>query len=58
MRDAVNGSDHRHLYRWSGWAITQESTTHRQVDSKTIEYEAILQPGEEKAITYAARYTW
>ena len=47
-----------HLYRWSGWAITQESTPHRQVDSKTIEYEVTLRPDEERAITYAAHYTW
>jgi hypothetical protein len=47
-----------HLYRWSNWAITQESAAHRQVDSKTIEYEVTLQPDEEKTVTYTAHYTW
>jgi hypothetical protein len=47
-----------HLYRWSNWAITQESATHRQVDGKTIEYEVTLQPDEEKTLTYTAHYTW
>jgi hypothetical protein len=47
-----------HLYRWSNWAITQESATHRQTDSKTIEYEITLQPDEEKTLTYTAHYTW
>jgi hypothetical protein len=47
-----------HLYRWSNWAITQESSTHRQVDSKTIEYEVTLRPDEERTLTYTAHYTW
>jgi len=47
-----------HLYRWTNWAITQESDAHRQVDSRTIEYEVTLQPDEEKTLTYTAHYTW
>ena len=47
-----------HLYRWSTWVITEESATHRQVDSKTIEYTETLQPDEEKVLTYAVHYTW
>lgn len=47
-----------HLFRWSNWVITQESATHRQTDSKTIEYEVTLQPDEEKTLTYTAHYTW
>ncbi|MGA2144756.1 MAG: hypothetical protein ABSH49_07325 [Bryobacteraceae bacterium] len=47
-----------HLYRWSTWVITQESSPHRQTDSRTIEYEVTLQPDEEKTLTYTAHYTW
>ena len=47
-----------HLYRWSNWVITQESAQHRQVDSRTIEYELTLQPDEEKTLIYTAHYTW
>jgi hypothetical protein len=47
-----------HLYRWATWAVTQESARHRQVDSKTIEYEVTLGPDEEKTLTYTAHYTW
>ena len=47
-----------HLYRWSTWVITRESIPHRQVDSKTMEYEVTLAPDEEKTITYTAHYTW
>ena len=47
-----------HLYRWSTWTITQESSAHRQADSRTIEYEVTLQPNEERTLTYTAHYTW
>jgi hypothetical protein len=47
-----------HLYRWTNWVITQESATHRQTDSRTMEYEVTLQPDEEKTLTYTAHYTW
>ena len=47
-----------HLYRWSNWSISQESDPHRQTDSRTIEYEVTLQPGQEKVITYTAHYYW
>jgi hypothetical protein len=47
-----------HLYRWSNWTITDESATHRQTDSKTIEYDVTLQPNEEKTVTYTAHYSW
>jgi hypothetical protein len=47
-----------HLYRWYNWAVLQESTPHRQTDSRTIEYEVTLQPDQEKVITYTAHYTW
>jgi hypothetical protein len=47
-----------HLYRWTNWVITQESAAHRQVDSRTVEYEVTLQPDEERTLTYTAHYTW
>ncbi len=47
-----------HLYRWMNWTITQESATHRQTDSRTIEYEVTLKPDEERTLTYMAHYTW
>lgn len=47
-----------HLYRWTNWVITQESASHRQVDSRTIEYEVTLKPDEERTLTYTAHYSW
>jgi len=57
-KEAANVRVVEHLYRWSSWVITQESAPHRQVDSRTIEYDVALQPDEEKTLTYAAHYTW
>jgi len=47
-----------HLYRWHNWVITQESDSHHQTDSRTIEYEVTLEPNQEKTVTYTAHYTW
>jgi len=47
-----------HLYRWTNWVITQESSSHHQADSRTVEYEITLQPDEERTLTYTAHYTW
>ena len=47
-----------HLYRWSNWVITQESAPHRQTDSRTVEYEVALAPGQERSVTYTVHYTW
>jgi hypothetical protein len=46
-----------HLYRWANWTITQESGRHRDMDSRTIEYEVTLQPDEEQALTYTVHYS-
>jgi len=57
-KEAVTVRVVEHLYRWSNWVITQESDTHHQKDSRTIEYEVTLAPDQEKVITYTAHYTW
>jgi hypothetical protein len=57
-KEAVTVRVVEHLYRWTNWSITQESATHRQTDSKTIEYAVTLQPDEERVVSYTAHYTW
>lgn len=57
-KEAVTVRVVEHLYRWTNWSITQESATHRQTDSKTIEYDVTLAPDEERVLTYTAHYTW
>jgi hypothetical protein len=57
-KEAVTVRVVERLYRWTNWSINQESATHRQTDSKTIEYEVTLAPDEERVLTYTAHYTW
>ena len=47
-----------HLYRRHNWTITKESDPHTQKDSRTIEYEAALQPDQSKVVTYTVHYAW
>jgi hypothetical protein len=46
------------LFRWSNWEILNSSDEYTKIDSSTIEYRVIVQPGEERVITYTVRYTW
>ncbi|MBA3868982.1 MAG: hypothetical protein H0X30_07500 [Anaerolineae bacterium] len=46
------------LYRWSNWEILNSGDTFTKLDSSTIEFREIVQPGEEKVLTYTVRYTW
>ncbi len=46
------------LYRWSNWEILNNSDEYTKMDSNSIEYRVIVQPGEEKVLTYTVRYTW
>jgi hypothetical protein len=57
-KEAVTVRVVEHLYRWYNWVITEESAAHRQKDSRTIEYDVTLAPGQEKVVTYTAHYTW
>jgi hypothetical protein len=47
-----------HMYRWSNWEIMNNSDDYTKLDSATIEFRVIVQPGEERVLTYTVRYTW
>jgi len=47
-----------HLYRWTNWQITSESSPHRQMDSKTIEFPIKLAPNQEQTMSYMVHYSW
>jgi hypothetical protein len=47
-----------HLNRFENWNITQASDAWTKTDSQTLEFQATLQPDEEKAVTYAVHYSW
>ncbi|MBI1279894.1 MAG: hypothetical protein GC179_17335 [Anaerolineaceae bacterium] len=46
------------LYRWSNWEILNSSDPYTKMDSSSIEFRLIVQPGEEKVLTYTVRYMW
>ena len=47
-----------HLYRWFSWEILQPSMPFAKTDAQTIEFRTVVEPDQEKTITYNARYTW
>ncbi len=46
------------LYRWSNWEILNSSDHFTKLNSNSIEFRMIVQPGEEKVLTYTVRYMW
>jgi hypothetical protein len=46
------------LYRWLNWSVTQKSAEFRKKDSQTIEFPVLLQPNEERTVTYTVHYSW
>jgi hypothetical protein len=47
-----------HLYRGTTWDITTSSVPWVKTDAQTIEFRVMLNPDEERMITYTAHYTW
>ncbi len=47
-----------HLYRWINWDIFEKSDDFIKTDSQTVEFRVLVQPGQEKTITYKVHYTW
>ncbi len=46
------------LFRWSNWEILNASDEFTQIDSSRIEFRVMVEPGEERVITYTVRYSW
>ncbi len=47
-----------HLYRGVNCEIRTPSMAFTKTDSQTIEFRVMLQPDEEKKVTYLVHYTW
>jgi hypothetical protein len=47
-----------HLYRGLNWTITAKSSDYLQKDARTIEFQALVDPGVERVLTYSVHYTW
>ena len=57
-KEAVEIRVVEHLYRWSNWKITANSTDYKKTAAQTIEFRVPVQPDEEKVITYTVHYSW
>jgi hypothetical protein len=47
-----------HLYRWTNWKITEQSSNFNKKDSRTIEFPVTVPPNGEQVITYTVHYSW
>ncbi len=47
-----------HLYRWTNWTVLTKSDEFTKKDAQTIEFSVLLQPDQERSITYRVRYDW
>jgi hypothetical protein len=46
------------LYRWSNWEIIDTSDDFEKINSNSIEFRVLVEPGEERIISYKVRYTF
>lgn len=56
--EAVNITIVEHFYRWYTWEIQDNNHPFTKKNSNTIEFEVVLEPGEEKTINYKVHYSW
>jgi len=47
-----------HLYRWSGWEISQKSMPYEKIDAQTIEFRVTVPANGESKVTYMVHYSW
>ena len=57
-KEAVTIRVIEHLYRWNNWEITQKSDDFVKKDAQTIEFREVVNPDEEKKLTYTVHYSW
>ena len=46
------------LYRWTNAKIMNISDNHEMIDASTMHIPVMIDPDEEKVITYTVRYSW
>ncbi|HXZ20947.1 MAG TPA: hypothetical protein VEG63_13430 [Candidatus Acidoferrales bacterium] len=47
-----------HLYRWTGWEISQKSAPYEKLDAQTIQFLVTVPADGESKVTYMVHYTW
>ncbi|MGB5131215.1 MAG: hypothetical protein WBO00_01265 [Steroidobacteraceae bacterium] len=55
---AVNVVVRENLYRWSKWALIEQSAPSEKKDARTIEFPVRIAADGEAIVTYRVRYSW
>jgi len=57
-KEAVNVRVVEHLYRWTNWKLTDQSSEWHKTDAQTIEFPVTVAPDGEQVVTYTVHYSW
>ena len=57
-KEAVEVRAVEHLYRWTNWKVTEQSSNFSKKDAQTIEFPVTVAPNSEQVITYTVHYSW
>ncbi len=57
-KEAVTVRVVEHLYRWTNWKLTEQSTESRKTDAQTVEFPVTIAPNGEQVVTYTVHYSW
>jgi hypothetical protein len=57
-KDPVDVRAVEHLYRWTNWKLTQQSSDFNKKNAQTIEFPVTVAPNGEQVITYTVHYSW
>ncbi len=57
-KEAVEVRAVEHLYRWTNWKVTEQSSQFRKKDAQTIEFPVTIAPNGEQVVTYTVHYSW
>jgi len=57
-KEAVEVRAVEHLYRWTNWKLTDQSSDSHKTDAQAIEFPVTIAPDGEKVITYTVHYSW
>lgn len=54
----INVTVVEHLYRWTGWKVSETSSRFEKKDAQTIEFPVTVKKDGEAVITYTVHYSW
>ncbi|MBI3478293.1 MAG: hypothetical protein HY010_21390 [Acidobacteria bacterium] len=57
-KESANVRVVEHLYRWTNWKLTEQSSQFKKRDAQTIEFPVTVAPDGEQVVTYTVHYSW